>query len=193
MIAKVSELVGDFIYSYDDEELNEVVVRLLREKHLTLASAESCTGGQFAASITDVPGASNVIGASYVTYSSAAKVSILGVSQETIDRCGVVSAEVAKEMADGARRLSGADIGISVTGFAGPDADEGHNAGEAYIGYSISPSLAAGISGAGEERILGDDGSLVGSDYVNTSRNLRKWNRNYFRLRMLRRVYEIIK
>ena len=173
MLSRVDGLVGEYIYSYDDEDLDEVVVRLLKAQHLTVASAESCTGGMFASSITDVPGASEVLHSSYVTYSAEAKTSILGVPSELIERCGVVSPEVAQSMAEGVRRISGADIGISVTGYAGPDADEGHHAGEAYIGYST------------------EDKS--GSTAVMTSRNFRRWNRNYFVLRMLKTVYELIK
>ena len=173
MIARVNELVGEYIYSYDDEELDEVVVRLLKENRMTVSAAESCTGGRFAAAITDVAGASEVIHASYVTYSIEAKQSLVGVPAETIEKYGVVSAETAEAMAAGARKASGADIGISITGYAGPDADPGHSAGEAYIGYAY--------------------GGRCGSIYVNTNRNFRNWNRNYFVLRMLRTVYQILK
>lgn len=173
MISKVNELVGDYIYSYDNEELNEVVVRKLKEKNLTIAAAESCTGGLFAASITDVAGASSVMKYSYVTYSCEAKTDMVGVPPEMIEEFGVVSAEVAESMASGARKASGADIGIAITGYAGPEADPGRSPGEAYIGYSF--------------------GDKTGSVQVLTSRPFRKWNRNYFRLRMLRTVYQLIK
>ncbi len=173
MIEQVKALIEPYIYSYEDEELNEVVVKKLIEKNLTISAAESCTGGQFAASITDVAGASNVIGASFVTYSCDAKTELVGVPAELIEEKGVVSSDVAEAMAIGARKASGADIGISVTGYAGPEANPGRSPGEAYIGYSF--------------------GEISGVDYIHTSRNLRKWNRNYFRLRMLRRVYELIK
>ena len=171
MLPEVDRLVGQYIYSYDDEELVEVVVRLLKEKHLTIASAESATAGLFASTIADVPGASEVMHYSYVTYSNEAKIS-LGVPAETIDTYGVVSPETAESMAAAARKASGADIGISVTGYAGPDADPGHSAGEAYIGYAYRDK--------------------TGSITVITSRNFRRWNRNYFMLRMLRTVYELI-
>ena len=96
MISRIKDLAGDYIYSCDDEDLNEVVVRILREKGLTIASAESCTGGLFASSITDVPGASEVLSSSYITYSADSKIKELGVPAELISRCGVVSAEVAE-------------------------------------------------------------------------------------------------
>ena len=171
MISDVDKLIGQYIYSYDDEELEEVVVRLLKEKHLKITAAESATGGLFASSITEVPGASEVIHYSYVTYSNEAKIA-LGVPAETIGTYGVVSPQTAEAMAIAARAASGADIAISVTGYAGPDADEGHEAGEAYIGYAY--------------------GERTGSVTVKTSRNFRHWNRNYFRLRMLRTAYQLL-
>lgn len=173
MISRIKDLAGDYIYSCDDEDLNEVVVRILREKGLTIASAESCTGGLFASSITDVPGASEVLSSSYITYSADSKIKELGVPAELISRCGVVSAEVAEYMAKGSKERSGADIAVSVTGYAGPDADPGHNAGEAFIGYAI--------------------GDETGHYVIQTSRNIRVWNRRYFTLRMLRAVYLLIR
>lgn len=173
MIGKVDALIGEYIYSYDNEELNEVVVRKLKEKHLTIAAAESCTGGMFAAKVTDVAGASEVMKYSYVTYSCEAKADMVGVPPEMIEEYGVVSPQVAESMASGARKASGSDIGIAITGYAGPEADPGRSAGEAYIGYSY--------------------GDKTGSIQVLTSRNIRKWNRNYFMLRMFRTVYLLIK
>lgn len=173
MIAKIDTLAGEYIYSYDNEDLNEVVVRLLKEKGLSISAAESCTGGLFAAALTDVAGASEVLSSSYVTYSAAAKASELGVDPGIIARFGVVSAETAEAMAKGAKTRSGADIAVSVTGYAGPDADEGHEAGEAFIGYAF--------------------GDLTGHTEIRTSRNDRKWNRRYMMLRMLRAVYLLIR
>lgn len=173
MVERIDSLVGDFIYSYDDEDLKEVVVRILKEKGLTITSAESCTGGKFPAAITDVAGASDVLSSAYITYSNESKIKELGVPAELIDRYGVVSPQVAEAMAIGAKARSGADIAVSVTGYAGPEADPGHEAGEAYIGFAI--------------------GDKVGHNDVCTSRNDRKWNRNYILLRMLRAVYQLIK
>lgn len=173
MTAGIDSLAGRFIYSYDDEELNEVVVRILKEKGLTITSAESCTGGLFASAITDVAGASEVLSSAYVTYSEASKIAELGVDASLIEEFGVVSSQVAEAMAYGARLRSGADIAVSVTGYAGPDADPGCSAGDAYIGYSF--------------------GDVTGHHEVHTSRNIRIWNRRYFMLRMLRAVYLLIK
>ena len=173
MIGRIGKLAGEYIYSYNDEELNEVVVRILKEKGLTIASAESCTGGMFVSAITDVPGASEVLSSSYITYSAESKIKELGVPAEIIDRYGVVSKETAEAMAAGAMKRSGADIAVSVSGFAGPDCDPGHEAGEAYIGYAM--------------------GDIKGYFEIRTTRNDRKWNRRYFMLRMLRAVYLLIR
>lgn len=173
MTARIDELAGDFIYSYDDEDLKEVVVRILKEKGLKITSAESCTGGSFAAAITDVAGASEVLASAYVTYSNESKVREVDVPADLIERYGVVSSQVAEAMAKGAKARSGADIAVSITGYAGPEADPGHEAGEAYIGYAF-----------GEES---------GYREVSTSRNDRKWNRNYYLLRMLRTIYMLIR
>ncbi len=173
MTERVRKLAGEYIYSLDDEELNEVVVGILKEKGLTIASSESCTGGLFAAAITDVPGASEVLSSSYITYSNESKINEIGVPADTIERFGVVSKETAIAMAAGTKRRSGADIAVSITGFAGPESDPGHEAGEAYIGYAI--------------------GDIKGHVEIHTTRNFRMWNRRYFTLRMLRAVYMLIR
>lgn len=111
---------GSVIYGEDDDQLHSVVVRQLVEAGKTLALAESCTGGFLAHRITNVPGASAVLDSGMVTYSNAAKVRMLGVSQQTLDEHGAVSKATAKEMAEGARRSTGADYALSVTGIAGP-------------------------------------------------------------------------
>ena len=87
----------------------------------TLATAESCTGGWIAKSLTDVAGSSGWFGTGFVTYSNAAKRSVLGVRHETLERCGAVSEEVVREMAAGALAASGADLSVAVSGVAGPD------------------------------------------------------------------------
>ena len=106
----------------DDESgaLEESVVALLKEKKYTLTAAESCTGGLFMSSIINVSGASDVIKQGYVTYSEEAKMSLLGVNKEALDEFGVVSEEVAREMAIGAAKLAHANVSIGITGFAGP-------------------------------------------------------------------------
>lgn len=113
-------LVGR-IYSEDGRDLAQVVAALLRERGLTIAVAESCTGGLLATRLTEVPGSSVYFERALVTYSNEAKVELLGVSADLIARKGAVDAEVARAMADGARRSARTSIGVGITGVAGPD------------------------------------------------------------------------
>lgn len=117
---KVKERLGDYVYGENVECLEEVVVKKLREKNMTVAISESCTGGLIAKRLTDIPGSSEVFGCGVVSYSPEIKNKLLGVKKETIEKYTVVSREVAFEMANGVRKLSGADIGTGVTGIAGP-------------------------------------------------------------------------
>lgn len=96
------------------------VIDILKEKNLTLSTAESCTGGMIGELITSVSGASEVYGFGFITYANEAKEKILGVKHETLERFGAVSEETAREMALGAKKVSGSDIAVSVTGIAGP-------------------------------------------------------------------------
>jgi len=96
------------------------VVQRLMDRGLRITFAESCTGGLAAAALVSVPDASCVLDASYITYANAAKVSLLGVNQHSIDTFGVVSEEVAGQMAAGAARLAGAQVGVGISGIAGP-------------------------------------------------------------------------
>ena len=116
--------------------MNELV-SLLKEKELTIGSIESMTGGLFASRITSVPGASKVFKGSVVSYSVLVKESVVKVSKETIDKYGVVSKEVAYEMATKGKQLLDVDICVSVTGNAGPTSEPGEaGVGEVYIGLS---------------------------------------------------------
>ncbi len=117
--AEILSRLGSFVYGYDDDRLETVVVERLRQKGMTLALAESCTGGLVSNLITDVPGASEVFLESCITYSNDAKTARLGVSPNTLSRFGAVSAQVASEMAQGIRE-TGARIGAAITGIAGP-------------------------------------------------------------------------
>lgn len=112
--------VGPALFGRDEETLEGVVVALLREAGLTVALAESCTGGLVASRLTDVPGASACFPGAVVAYSNEAKTALLGVSPRTLEEHGAVSGEVAREMAAGARRLFGASAGVGITGVAGP-------------------------------------------------------------------------
>jgi nicotinamide-nucleotide amidase len=109
------------IYGEDGRDLPHVVADLLRERGLTLALAESCTGGLLSARITEVPGASAVLDRAFVTYANRAKVEETGVDPALLERHGAVSAEVATAMAEGAMRAARTDVGVGITGIAGPD------------------------------------------------------------------------
>lgn len=121
VISEIRSRLGDVVYSDRGLELHEAVAELIIKKGKTLAVAESCTGGMLASKLVSVPGSSNWFIEGCVTYSEDAKQRRLSVKAETLSRFGVVSAETAREMAEGIRMSSGADIGVSTTGLAGPD------------------------------------------------------------------------
>ncbi len=112
------------------------LIKILLEKNATVGTAESCTGGMIAARLTSVSGASGAFKFGAVTYCNEAKHAVLGVSTETLFEHGAISQETAKEMAEGIRKVLGADIGVSVTGNAGPGAAEEKPVGLVYIGVS---------------------------------------------------------
>ena len=118
--AIIRDALGVSIFSDNDEALEEVVVRLLKRRNQTLATAESCTGGLMANRITNVSGASEVFLAGYVTYSNSAKIDVLHVDPKLIDKHGAVSEAVARAMAEGARARAASQHGLATTGIAGP-------------------------------------------------------------------------
>ena len=120
----VADALGDTVYGFDVPSMEAVVFDLMKERGLTLAAAESCTGGLLAKRFTDLPGASAVFLGSVVSYSASAKEKVLGVPADVIAAQGTVSEETARRMAEGARALLGADLAISITGVAGPEPDE---------------------------------------------------------------------
>lgn len=136
-LIKIQNIFGDAVYGFDDVTLESVTVDLLKSKGLTVATAESCTAGYISKRITDISGASKVFNMGVSTYSNEAKTEELGVPFELIKEHGAVSKEVAACMAKGVRQKSGADIGISITGIAGPKSDESNKpVGLSYIGLS---------------------------------------------------------
>jgi nicotinamide-nucleotide amidase len=118
---KLEDALGNHVYSFAGEALEQIVGRALTIKQYTLAVAESCTGGLLAQRLTDVPGSSAYFLEGLVTYSNAAKERLLGITPELLHPHGAVSEEVAAAMAVGVRERSGANIGVSITGIAGPD------------------------------------------------------------------------
>ena len=131
LIAPVEEevraLLGGYVYGADVGSLEEVVLGLLRERGLTLGSAESCTGGLIAKRITDLAGASSVFRGGIVSYTNAVKERALGVDPALLEAYGAVSSPVARAMAEGARRALGCDLAVAATGVAGPDPDDRGN------------------------------------------------------------------
>ena len=134
---RIRQKVQKYIYGTGDEELEEVLGRLLRERRLTIAIAESCTGGLVADKITDVSGSSEYFERGVVTYSNRSKVELLGVPEELIKTHGAVSRDVAEAMAAGIRRAAQTDIGLSTTGVAGPTGGTPDKpVGLVWIGYA---------------------------------------------------------
>lgn len=156
MLAEVRAILGDHIYGEDVGSLEEVVVRQLRRQGMTMAAAESCTGGLIAKRLTDIPGASAAFRGGVVSYTNGVKAGVLGVSEALLDEHGAVSAPVAEAMAQGARHITGADLAVSVTGVAGPDKDDrGNEVGTVFVGLSTPEGTTVQKLdlGRGRERI----------------------------------------
>ena len=120
-VAGVMPLIENHVYGFDGDEIEQVVINLLKEKDLMLGVAESCTGGQVAATLTKVPGVSAVFAGGVVSYSNEVKIIGLGVNPETLGTYGAVSEAVVREMAEGVRVMLGTDVGLATSGVAGPD------------------------------------------------------------------------
>ena len=140
-------ILGDLIFGIDDETMEYAVIQRLEKRGWTLGVAESVTGGLVGARLADPPGASEVYRGSVVSYATEVKRSVLGVTAEN-----VVSLECAKQMAEGAQRVLGADVGISVTGVAGPAEQEGMPVGTVYFGLSVPGAPPEAV----ETRLPGD-------------------------------------
>jgi nicotinamide-nucleotide amidase len=170
--ARIRERLGHHVYAIGDEGMEETVGRLLRERGLTLAVAESCTGGRIGDWITDVPGSSAYFLLGTAVYSNQAKEHVLGVSAETLAAHGAVSPQTAEEMARGVRRAAGADVGLSTTGIAGP----GGGSAEKPVG-----TVCVGLAWEGGEWSrrydLGDRGRewIKGFTAIIALDRLRRW------------------
>jgi nicotinamide-nucleotide amidase len=173
MILKMKALIGEYIYSTENEELVEVVGKKLLKDNISISCAESCTGGLFAGKITEIPGISAVFDRGIVTYSNRAKIEELGVKEATIDKYGAVSKETAIEMAQGLRDVSGSHLCISVTGVAGPDG-----------GTQEKPVGLVHFA-------LTYRGDTIHKE-IRTRNVNRTWNRNYTVLAMLDFINKII-
>ena len=174
MTARVLDIIGEYVYSTDNEELADVVANMLLDKNITISCAESCTGGLFAGTLINTDGISKVFDRGIVTYSNEAKIKELGVKAETLDTFGAVSPETAAEMAEGIRAKTGTDMAVSVTGIAGPGGESADKpVGLVYIGIAYDGKT-----------------DVVKAQMRNVTRN---WNRNYAVLTMLHEIYKRIK
>lgn len=174
MTARVMDIIGEYVYSTDNEELADVVANMLLDKNITISCAESCTGGLFAGTLINTDGISKVFDRGIVTYSNEAKIKELGVKAETLDTFGAVSPETAAEMAEGIRAKTGTNMAVSVTGIAGPGGGSADKpVGLVYIGIAYDGKT-----------------DVVKAQMRNVTRN---WNRNYAVLTMLHEIYKRIK
>ena len=174
MTARVMDIIGEYVYSTDNEELADVVANMLLDKNITISCAESCTGGLFAGTLINTDGISKVFDRGIVTYSNEAKIKELGVKAETLDTFGAVSPETAAALAEGIRAKTGTDMAVSVTGIAGPGGGSADKpVGLVYIGIAYDGKT-----------------DVVKAQMRNVTRN---WNRNYAVLNMLYEIYKRIK
>ena len=134
VVENLQERFSDFIYGIDVENLESVVLTELKRTGKTLCTAESCTGGLIAKRITDLPGASAVFYGGVVSYVNEVKAGVLGVPSQLLEEYGAVSEQVARAMAEGARKALGSDLAVAVTGVAGPDKDDrGNEVGTVFV------------------------------------------------------------
>ena len=142
IVSEIQNRIGDYLYSVDDKNLEDVLVEDLIKKNLTISVAESCTGGMVSSTIINYPGVSSVFVEGCVTYSNEAKMKSLNVKKETLDKYGAVSKETAMEMAYGIAQRHKTNIGISTTGIAGPEGgSEEKPVGLVYFGIYINGKL----------------------------------------------------
>ena len=134
VLEEIESRLGEYIYGIDCESIEQAVADILKEKKMTVAFAESCTGGLCSKRITDISGASEIFHCSVISYADHIKNKVLGVKSQTLESYTAVSEQTAKEMAEGVRLLSGASYGVSITGYAGPG--DGSEVGTIFIGVS---------------------------------------------------------
>ena len=155
---KIRSLVGKYIYGTEDDTLESVVSKLFIDRGLKLSIAESCTGGLIMNRLTNISGSSKFLERGIVAYSNAAKVELLHVGEDTIQRNGAVSLEVARQMAEGVKAISGTDVGLSVTGILGPTgAAAGKLIGLVFIGFCNDKICTAKEFHFGDDRLLNKD------------------------------------
>lgn len=174
-INKIKNRIADYIYSYEDETIEEVVFKILKKNKIKVAFCESCTGGLISSKFTRIPGASEVFDRAYITYSNLSKMEDLGVSKDTLDKYGAVSKETALEMAKGLLNKTSVDVALSVTGIAGPSGGtETKPVGLVYIGICTKDSSKVVESLFGGDRV-----SIQNRAYLKAFNELRKFLLNH--------------
>jgi len=174
-INKIKNRIADYIYSYEDETIEEVVFKILKKNKMKVAFCESCTGGLISSKFTRIPGASEVFDRAYITYSNLSKMEDLGVSEDTLDKYGAVSKETALEMAKGLLNKTSVDVALSVTGIAGPSGGtETKPVGLVYIGICTKDSSKVVESLFGGDRV-----SIQNRAYLKAFNELRKFLLNH--------------
>ncbi|MCD5397911.1 nicotinamide-nucleotide amidohydrolase family protein [candidate division NPL-UPA2 bacterium] len=139
---KIRDRLGDYLFGVDEETLEKIVGVLLSMRKKTIALAESCTGGLISHRLTNVPGSSHYFSGSVVAYSNGVKVNILKAPLRTLEKFGAVSREIVQAMAKGIRKISGADLGLAVTGIAGPGGEnERKPVGLVYIALAVNGDI----------------------------------------------------
>ncbi|MGD8779317.1 MAG: competence/damage-inducible protein A [Ignavibacteria bacterium] len=155
---KLRGKIGRYIYGKEDDTLESVIAKIITERGLTIATAESCTGGLVANRLTNVSGSSKFFERGVVAYSNAAKVELLKVNEDTIQENGAVSIEVARQMAEGVKAISCTDIGLSTTGIMGPTGASGEKkVGLVYVGLCDEKICTAKKFTFGDDRLLNKD------------------------------------
>ena len=168
--AEIRKRLGDYIYGTDDDTLEGVVAGLLNKYGLTVATAESCTGGLIASRLTEIPGVSENFVCGFITYSNDAKINMLGVSRDTLEKYGAVSEQTALEMAVRAREAGGTDVAVSVTGIAGPGGGTPEKpVGQVYIA------------------LAGEDNAFAVKNLFTGDREVIRWQSANVALNILRR------
>lgn len=141
VISSIKEILGDNIYAVDSDGLENCVVSALKEKDYTVATAESCTGGMVAQKLTSVAGSSSIFKAGVIAYSNEIKQKELSVSEETLSKYGAVSEQTAAQMAINVRKKENSNLGIGITGVAGPDKSEGKEVGLVYVAIADNKNV----------------------------------------------------
>lgn len=161
-VATVLPLIQSHVYGFDHEEIEAVIGQMLLEKKQTIAFAESCTGGYLSHLVTSVPGSSKYYKGTVVSYDYDVKVNLLGVDPRMMEQKGAVSEEVVRQMAEGVRKKLGSDVGISVSGIAGPDGGTKEKpVGTVWIGYSDAQKTVARKFSFSKTRILNIEASAI--------------------------------